>query len=56
MSEYLRKIAAYGLILQKSADLFFYWKSCFYLVLSGQVRGNLSKFGDIWAKMVVEGL
>jgi len=43
MCEYLRKIAVYALILQKSADLF-YWRSCFHSVLFGQVKGNLGMF------------
>jgi len=30
--------------------------SCIYLVLFGQVKGNLGKFGNIWAKMVLEAL
>ena len=29
----------------KSANVFL-WRSCFYLVLFGQVRGNLGKFGE----------
>jgi len=28
----------------------FFWRSCFHLVLFGQVRGNLGKLGEIWAK------
>jgi len=50
MPEYLRKIAVYALILQKSAGLCFCWRSSFYLVLFGIVRGNLTKFGGYLGK------
>jgi len=54
MFEYLRKIAVCALIFlfykngtpNQSADVFrFFWRSCFYLVLFGQIRGILGKFG-----------
>jgi len=45
MCEYLRKIAVvYAMTLQK-VQTFFHWRSCFYLVLFGQVRGH---FGTFW--------
>jgi len=39
--------------VRKAAQPFF-WKSCFYLVLFGQVKWNMGKFGEIWAKKVLE--
>jgi len=40
----------------KKMQTFFFMRSCFDLVLFGQVKGNLGKFGNIWAKMVLEAL
>jgi len=36
----------------KVQTLIFLWRSCFYLVLFGQVRGNLGKFGGNLGKYV----
>jgi len=38
----------------QSADVFF-WRSCFYLVLLGQVKGNLGSLGE-FAKIVLESV
>jgi len=57
MCEYLRKIAVCALISQKwhqnqsAGILFCFWRSCFYLVLFGQVRGNLGKNGA-WSALI----
>jgi len=55
MCEYLHNIAVYALILQKSADLFLL-DVMYLLVVFGELKGNLGKFGNIWAKMVFEVL
>jgi len=55
MCEYLHNIAVYALILQKSADLFLL-ELMYLLVVFGEFKGNLGKFGNIWAKMVLEVL
>jgi len=50
MCEYLRNIDVRALILQKYHSKYkykrFFWRSCFCLVLFGQVRENLGKFGE----------
>jgi len=40
----------------KVQTLIFLWRSCFYLVLFGQVRGIWASLEEIWANMLLEVL
>ena len=46
----------YTLWFYKKVQNIFHWRSCFDLVLFWQCKGNLGKFGNIWAKLVLEVL
>ena len=47
-------ISLYTLWFYKKLQTFFHCRSGFHLVLFGQCKANLGKFGNIWAKMVLE--